>query len=437
MGLGHSPSIPSSGIKIFYDVGNSKSYTGTGSTFSDISGNNITGTINNSPQLNYGFGRNFVFNGTNNTVSFARTRFTSGLTYAAWIKTTSSKNTATWTTTTANPIVGDTDNAVWNGFGVHNGKLRYCYYNRAGNAVLTFDSVTSVNSGSWVHVAVVHRSSDDQIFLYINGVLDYSASGLTAGANDPWANYIAANRIGCGYGSADFFNGSIAQVIIYNSSITASEILQLYSATRSRFDSFYSPPIISDGLILHLDANNQSSYPGSGTTWTDLSGQGNHHTITGSPTFSNDRFALNGSTQGFTKTSFMTGATNACTVVIWYSTSDTQELWVRGNQSNSYYLSAAEPNYISGAYYHNLVGSPTNYIDLNPVTAPTAYRNGNFHMWEAKNVDFSNWTYFEWFLYPSSWQMAGNVAAIFVYSRSLTAIESAQNFNALRRRFGL
>ena len=36
-----------------------------------------------------------------------------------------------------------------------------------------------------------------------------------------------------------------------------------------------------DTLVLHLDASNSSSYPGSGSTWTDLSGQGNHVTLTG------------------------------------------------------------------------------------------------------------------------------------------------------------
>ena len=43
---------------------------------------------------------------------------------------------------------------------------------------------------------------------------------------------------------------------------------------------------ITSGSILYLDASNNSSYNGSGTTWTDLSGQNNHGTITNSPTFS-------------------------------------------------------------------------------------------------------------------------------------------------------
>ena len=39
---------------------------------------------------------------------------------------------------------------------------------------------------------------------------------------------------------------------------------------------FHSPKIATDGLILNLDAGNTKSYPGSGTTWTDLSKENNH-----------------------------------------------------------------------------------------------------------------------------------------------------------------
>ena len=42
---------------------------------------------------------------------------------------------------------------------------------------------------------------------------------------------------------------------------------------------FHSPKIATDGLILNLDAGNTKSYPGSGTTWTDLSKENNHATL--------------------------------------------------------------------------------------------------------------------------------------------------------------
>ena len=47
----------------------------------------------------------------------------------------------------------------------------------------------------------------------------------------------------------------------------------------------YSPNIITDGLVLYLDAANTKSYPGSGTTWRDLSKSQLNGTLTNGPTF--------------------------------------------------------------------------------------------------------------------------------------------------------
>jgi hypothetical protein len=200
----------------------------------------------------------------------------------------------------------------------------------------------------------------------------------------------------------------------------------------------YNSSIVTSGLVLCLDAANPRSYPGSGSNWFDVSGLNNHHTIVGSPTFSNGRFTLNGTSQWFSRLASMNGVTTACTVTIWYSTTDSAELWVRGNQSGSYYLSASS----GGNYYNSNCGTPTNYVDLaltvNPTT-PINYRNGNFHMWEATGVDFVTvpWTSYEWFGYTDPWLLSGTVAAIMVYNRVLTASESAQNFNAYRGRYGI
>jgi hypothetical protein len=43
--------------------------------------------------------------------------------------------------------------------------------------------------------------------------------------------------------------------------------------------TFTGPNVVSQGLVLALDAGNSKSYPGSGTTWSDLSGNGNNGTL--------------------------------------------------------------------------------------------------------------------------------------------------------------
>lgn len=48
------------------------------------------------------------------------------------------------------------------------------------------------------------------------------------------------------------------------------------------------PKIVTNGLVLYLDAGNSKSYPGSGTAWNDLSGNGNNGTLVNQPTYSSD-----------------------------------------------------------------------------------------------------------------------------------------------------
>lgn len=51
---------------------------------------------------------------------------------------------------------------------------------------------------------------------------------------------------------------------------------------------YSGPEIVNDGLVLHLDAANSRSYPGSGTTWYDLSGLGNNGTLVNGVGYSTD-----------------------------------------------------------------------------------------------------------------------------------------------------
>ena len=148
------------------------------------------------------------------------------------------------------------------------------------------------------------------------------------------------------------------------------------------------------------------------------------HGILNAPEFSNGGITLN-ETQGFQLPTLegINDHANA-TVVLWYKTKDTQELWVKG-PSGSYYIGACHP---TSNYYHQGSGSPTYYIDGIQRSHPKDHKDGEFHMFEAKNVDFRAWNQFNWFLYGSSWNMNGTVAKIMVYDRALTSAESLQNY---------
>ena len=57
--------------------------------------------------------------------------------------------------------------------------------------------------------------------------------------------------------------------------------------------------MVTDGLVLYVDARNTSSYSGSGNTWNDLSGQGNNGTITGATYNNSGWFNFDGSNDDF------------------------------------------------------------------------------------------------------------------------------------------
>lgn len=71
----------------------------------------------------------------------------------------------------------------------------------------------------------------------------------------------------------------------YNS---VSETSEYYNGS-----SWVTSGIVSTGLALYIDAGNTASYPGTGTTWNDISGNGRNLTIYGSPVFNaNGYFTL-------------------------------------------------------------------------------------------------------------------------------------------------
>jgi hypothetical protein len=192
--------------------------------------------------------------------------------------------------------------------------------------------------------------------------------------------------------------------------------------------TYGGPNIITDELVVHLDAANPKSYPSTGTTWYDLSGNNNDFTMSGTPTYSNGEFTINNN--GFYRTTIPTTQTST-TFVIFYKTTDTQELWVKG-QSGSQYIAASING---GNYYDSQSGDPTYHIDTNTEVNPSSYKDGKYHMWEAKDVDLSLWTTMRFFLYGGDWSLIGTVAKILVYNKNLTSDESLQNYNALKSRF--
>jgi hypothetical protein len=272
--------------------------------------------------------------------------------------------------------------------------------------------------------------TQNQWYLFVGHLFPHNHTGTTAHPDSGY--YYAGNSVKIGNNA-----GNVPNDVKFPSDATGcnSRVYHFYSGDATTRLQFAYPRIdVCDGNQPSI-AQLVSQGP---AVIKDNSGRGNHHYLSGYyvPNSSAPRKFDITESNWITRSGALSGVTSTCTVVMWYSTTDTQELWVRGNDSGGVYLSASYGN----PYYHSGCGSPTNYVDLATVTnpeTPVDYRDGTYRMWEAKGVDFSGWTKFDWFGYGTTWNMTGKLSRIMVYNKNLSADESARNFAALRGRFGI
>jgi hypothetical protein len=215
----------------------------------------------------------------------------------------------------------------------------------------------------------------------------------------------------------------------------------------------HSPKIVTDGLVLALDAGNTKSYVSGSTTWFDKSGRGNNGTLTNGPTFNSDNLGsivFDGVDDISIHPSTLYVDNFTLSAWVYKTSSGIQTIIAKGNSSFvlNFYLRIAGN---SGFYGTNASFSEILIPDLvlniwnNTVltydkTSLKYYLNGVFiNQNNATNTpssttsntivgrlgDFNGqyWT--------------GRIATTQIYNRALSAQEVSQNFNALRGRFGI
>ena len=219
-------------------------------------------------------------------------------------------------------------------------------------------------------------------------------------------------------------------------------------------------PIVTSGLVLCLDAANRKSYPGTGTAWTDLSGNGNHGTLNngvgynsangGSLVFDgiDDEARVSAGTWSWTSVLsigfFIYPISSAHTFGrITSTTSDRFEIGISPAGELSWFTGAwrttgltltfnawsyvtfsqigpsGNPNNLN-IYINAVLQSPTglgnDFFSANTASGGTFYIGRKETGAEGTNIRISN---------------------LQVYNRALSATEVAQNYNALKGRYGL
>lgn len=193
----------------------------TGKRLFDYSGHSNHGTQENMDQATDWVASDgsvaLDFDGSDDRVDIGRRELLTGLTFAAWINTTSTDATAGYAGNAALTIVGETSGSIWNGFGIHGGKVRYTHWTSSWQLI---DSAASVNDGNWHHVAATHDLAG-AVAIYVNGVVSGSATGITYNTS-----YTGFNTIGAGYPApgSDLFQGLIGEVRVHRSALTPGEI---------------------------------------------------------------------------------------------------------------------------------------------------------------------------------------------------------------------
>ena len=228
---------------------------------------------------------------------------------------------------------------------------------------------------------------------------------------------------------------------------------------------YHSPRIVTNGLVLALDAADRNSYVSGSTTWYDLSGNNNNVSLLNGPTF----LSTNGGMISFDGVNdaglitangsplFTGNIANAYTIFSIFENLNTDGTWHHffgfndsGTNIDEWYNGPSLSGAVKGAYHNNsgqMINSTTTTIATGVNCWCHSYSTGNNLLYKNGTLDISNSG--TNILTPSGnfgiardpetstyWSRI-NISVLTIYNRQLSVNEIQQNFNALRGRFGI
>ncbi len=426
--------IHTDNLLIWIDANDPESFSG-GNIF-DLSGNSYTHTFNSGATSAVVDGikcfdcstgaKQIVVSGTGPLLP------TTGYTYVIWAKVISDSvafRTLIYTKTPRyTPIT------------IPNGTNTLGYWDSAFRSS-GYDMSSFVNV--WTQYAVVGDNSS-QTF-YINGSQVGNSISFGSGGN-------LHDGIGNNLGDNQPF-GHIGNMVLYNTELTQAQIKQNYDALKH----VYTPGFVTTDLLLLVDANDKSSYSGTGTTWYDIAGTSQNMTLVGSPTFVSGTvsyFDFNGVNQYATGTG-VTVPTTAYTKSVWFwidayadnnivsggdgvgghflfmgSSSFTKLMVGHANQGVAFttYQSTAS---ISLNTWYNVT------VTFNTTDGFKIYINGQLDSSHNMTLAHNGSGFTNLATYAGNNLLNGRISKVYTYGRVLTDSEIEQNFFYDRERFGI
>lgn len=229
MGIGYNAKIVTNGLVLCLDAGNTKSYPGTGTTWTDLSRNNNNGTLTNSPVFSSANGGLINFTAASSqyvSVSDADSLSATNISVEAWVRFSVAGTRIIYCGKGAGAGFADTEywleRTAGNQFSV--------WFSNGTTGANHLLASSSVSINTWYHVVGVYDGT--AIRGYVNGVQDSATFNLTGS--------LVATSIGYSIGrlgtlNALYHSGDVAVNRIYNRALSAADVLQNFNALRGRF----------------------------------------------------------------------------------------------------------------------------------------------------------------------------------------------------------
>jgi hypothetical protein len=461
MGVFSSPSIPLDGLIFSIDAGNIKSYSGSGTNVLDTI-NNISGVMNNGVVFSNLMNGYFSFDGTDDKILYPLNSaydISQSITIEAHIRPTNY------------PTAGGGGMIITKVASYYlelasSGKIRV--YFEGVNSPGYHESVGTVYLNFWTHVAVTRDFANNTINIYINGVLDRTISGITGNITVQQTYTLSVG----GYSAGGYlFVGHIACGKIYNRTLSAQEISQLYNSAKDRYS--YKEDIVKNGLLLNYDIASPLSYINPSTT---IQSTINNYpgTLINGPTFNsgnsgylsfdgtNDYINIIPSTTSFTynRSSFTVGGWTYMTslpvsyygVILskWNTGGGNDNEFILNTDDGNKFLFAVDlddslnPNsqsndfvlsttvivantwyYVVGTFENGLSKIYINGILESSIQSSFSTVKTNLN----SSLDIGR--------FGTTFYSTGRRGVVHFYNRALSATEVLYNFNALRGRYGI
>ena len=247
MGLAHSPRIVTDGLVLALDAGNTKSYPGSGDTWTDLSGNSNNATRTNSSEVVYNSSGWFDwtdgpgYDSTQGCFTLPGNSFTLGANFTIEVWNYYDAASTPGSGSGVNPwndgcLWTNSASADWNsGAGSNNGFLfgynSFVYKNTSGSEI-QIDYSTNPSTQNWHQHVLVVNSGTGTVYVDKSSIATLF-NFRTIGQSNGTLGIGIADRSGSNYRGE--YNGFISNVKIYNRALTAAEVLQNYNALKGRY----------------------------------------------------------------------------------------------------------------------------------------------------------------------------------------------------------